>query len=74
VTDPNIAAVGLSAKSVVFGDLAAYFVRVVNGVRFEQSLDYAFNADLVTFRCIIRADGILVDQTGAVKHFIGGAT
>lgn len=74
VTDPNVAAVALSAKSVVFGDLAAYFVRVVNGVRFEQSLDYAFNADLVTFRCIIRADGILVDQTGAVKHFVGAGT
>jgi HK97 family phage major capsid protein len=73
-TDPNVASVAVNAKSVAFGDLSAYFVRVVNGVRFEQSLDYAFNTDLVTFRCLLRGDGVLVDQTGAVKHFVGAAT
>jgi HK97 family phage major capsid protein len=73
-TDPNVATVALSAKSVAFGDLSAYFVRVVNGIRFEQSLDYAFNTDLVTFRCLLRGDGVLVDQTGAVKHFVGAGT
>lgn len=72
-TDPNVAAVGLSAKSVLFGDMSTYFVRMVNGVRFERSDDYAFNTDLVTFRAILRADGALVDTTGAVKHFIGNA-
>lgn len=73
-TDPNVAATGLSAKSVVFGDMSRYFVRTVNGIRFERSDEYAFNSDLVTFRCLWRADGVLVDQTGAVKHFVGGAT
>lgn len=72
-TDPNVAAVALSAKSVIFGDMSSYFVRMVNGVRFERSDDYAFNTDLVTFRAILRADGALVDTTGAVKHFIGNA-
>ncbi len=72
-TDPNVAAVGLGAKSVIFGDMSTYFVRMVNGVRFERSDDYAFNTDLVTFRAILRADGALVDTTGAVKHFIGNA-
>lgn len=73
-TDPNVAAVGLAAKSVAFGDLSTYLVRMVNGVRFERSVDFAFDADLVTYRCLVRADGILVDQTGAVKHFLGGAS
>lgn len=73
VTDPNVAAVALSAKSVVFGDVAQYFVRLVNGVRFERSDDYAFNTDMVTYRAILRADGDLVDTTGAVRHFIGNA-
>lgn len=73
-TDPNVDSVGVSKKPVLFGDMAAYFVRVVNGIRFEQSLDFAFNTDLVTFRCLVRGDGILVDQTGAVKHFAGAAT
>lgn len=73
-TDPNIAAPALNAKSVVFGDISQYFVRMVNGVRFEQSRDFAFNTDLVTYRCIIRADGDLPDLTGAVKVFAGGAS
>jgi HK97 family phage major capsid protein len=73
-TDPYMPATGLGAKSVVFGDLAAYFVRLVNDIRFERSNDYAFASDQVAFRCIIRGDGMLIDQTGAVKHFIGGAS
>ncbi|MFL4904657.1 phage major capsid protein [Streptomyces sp. MMS24-I2-30] len=73
-TDPNVAAVALAAKSVAFGDFSQYFVRMVGGVRFERSDDYAFNSDLTTFRAIIRADGLLVDQTGAVKVFAGGAS
>ncbi|WP_208883652.1 phage major capsid protein [Streptomyces sp. PBH53] len=73
-TDPNVAAVATSAKSVAFGDFSQYFVRLAGGVRFERSEDYAFNSDLVTFRAIIRADGLLVDQTGAVKVFAGAAT
>ncbi|MGW0647888.1 phage major capsid protein [Streptomyces umbrinus] len=73
-TDPNVAAPALSAKSVAFGDFSQYFVRMAGGVRFERSDDYAFNSDLVTFRGIIRADGLLVDQTGAVKVFTGGAS
>lgn len=72
-TDPNIAAVALSAKSVLFGDMSQYLIREVAGVRFERSDDFAFNADLITFRCAWRADGVLVDQTGAVKFFAGNA-
>lgn len=72
-TDPNVAAPALSAKSVVFGDISQYFVRMVNGVRFERSDDFAFSTDLVTYRCILRADGDLVDVTGAVKYFQGNA-
>lgn len=73
-TDPNVAAVATSAKSVVFGDFAAYFVRMAGGVRFERSDDFAFNTDLTTFRALIRADGLTVDQTGALKVFAGAAS
>lgn len=74
VTDPNVAATAIAAKSVGFGDLSAYYVRLAGGIRFERSDEFAFQNDLVTYRCIVRGDGILVDQTGAVKHFIGGAS
>ncbi|MHC3474691.1 phage major capsid protein [Streptomyces sp. 7R007] len=74
LTDPNVAAIALAAKSVLFGDFSQFFVRFAGGVRFERSDDYAFNTDLVTFRALLRADCALVDQTGAVKYFQGGAS
>jgi len=73
-TDPNVAAVATSAKSVIFGDISAYHVRIAGGVRFERSDDFAFQNDLVTFRAIVRGDGILADQTGAVKVYVGAAS
>jgi HK97 family phage major capsid protein len=72
-TDPNVAAVALGAKSVLFGDMSQYFVRLAGGVRFERSDEFAYANDLVTFRTIVRGDGALVDLTGAVKTFVGNA-
>lgn len=73
-TDPFMPAIGTGAKSVAFGDFSQYFVRMAGGVRFERSDDYAFNTDLTTYRAIIRADGLTIDQTGAIKVFAGGAS
>lgn len=72
-TDPNVAAVALGAKSVVFGDFSAYFVRMAGGVRFERSDDFKFDTDQVAFRALLRADGVTADQTGALKVFTGNA-
>lgn len=74
VIDTNVPDVAVGAKSVVFGDLNAYYVRMVRGVRFERSDDFAFDRDLVTFRALLRIDGDLVDELGAVKVFQGGAS
>lgn len=74
LTDPNVAGTALGAKSILFGDFSQFFVRLAGGVRFERSDDYAFNTDLVTFRALLRADSALVDLTGAVKYFAGGAS
>jgi HK97 family phage major capsid protein len=73
VTDPFIPAVALSARSVLFGDFSQYFVRMVEGMRFERSDDFAFNTDLITYRAILRGDGELIDVTGAIKAFVGNA-
>lgn len=73
-SDPNIAASALNAKNVAFGDFSKFVVRLVNGVRFERSDDYAFNSDQVAFRAVIRGDSVLLDQTGAVKHHVGAAS
>lgn len=74
LTDPGVAAVAIAAKSVAFGDFSQYFVRLAGGVRFERSDDFAFSSDLVTFRALLRADAALVDLTGAIKVFAGGAS
>jgi HK97 family phage major capsid protein len=74
LTEPNVASVATSAKSVVFGDMSQYFVRLAGGIRFERSDDFAFDTDLVTFRALMRADGALVDLTGAIKYFAGASS
>lgn len=74
ITDPNVPAIGLGAKSVLFGDLSRYYVRMAGGFRLERSDDFAFSSDLVTFRAVVRVDGRLADLQGAVKHYVGGAT
>lgn len=66
----HMAAVGTDAKSVLFGDLANYKVRLAGGIQVAQSADFAFNTDVTTFRVVARADGDLANAD-AVKHFIG---
>jgi HK97 family phage major capsid protein len=68
-TDPFMPAMANGLESIAFGDMSAYFIRIVNGVRFERSDEFRFQDDLVAFKCIIRLDGALVD-TGAVKTFV----
>jgi len=64
----------VSAKSVIFGHIPSYFIREVNGIDVAVSDDFAFDYSVRTFRVTLRTDGDLVDQTGAVKAFTGGAS
>jgi len=73
VADPFMPALATNALSIAFGDFSQYFVRLVGGVRFERSDDFAFSTDLVTFRAILRGDGTMVDRTGAIKLFKGAS-
>jgi HK97 family phage major capsid protein len=67
--DPFMPAMANTAESIAFGAMDRYFVRIVNGVRFERSDEFRFQNDLVAFRCILRLDGALID-TNAVKTFV----
>ncbi|WP_313812369.1 phage major capsid protein [Glutamicibacter sp.] len=69
-TDPFMPVMGANAKPLLFGDLASYVVRLVNGVRFESSEHFSFDKDMITFRALVRGDGLLMDQSGAVKHLL----
>jgi HK97 family phage major capsid protein len=57
-----------NAKALAFGDFGGYAARVVRGVRFERSDEFAFSSDLVTFKAILRTDGKMLD-TNALKLF-----
>jgi HK97 family phage major capsid protein len=71
--NPDLASPATSATSVLFGDLASYYVREVGGIRLDRSDDYAFANDQVTFRYTWRGDGNLI-QTSHVKKFVGAAS
>ena len=70
----SMASPALSAKSVLFGHFPSYYIREVNGIDVAVSDDFAFDYSVRTFRVQLRTDGLLIDQTGAVKHFVGGAS
>ena len=71
--NPNVAAVATGAKSVLFGHLPSFKVRVAGGVRVDQSADFAFNTDTITYRGVIRLDGGLTHATH-IGYFKGGAS
>jgi HK97 family phage major capsid protein len=71
--NPAMADTATSAVSVIAGHFPSYYVRTVGGIRLDRSDDFAFSADLVTFRCSYRVDGNL-PQTSHVKKFTGAAS
>ncbi len=71
--NPAVAAVATGAKSVLFGHLPSYKVRVAGGINVATSTDYAFNTDVTTFRGTMRLDGGLTHSTH-IGYFKGGAS
>jgi HK97 family phage major capsid protein len=61
--DPNVASCASNARIICYGDWNAYYTRLVGPFVFERSDEYAFNADLVTFRGKQRLDGDFIDLT-----------
>ena len=66
--NPAMSSNASATKSVIFGHLPSYYVRMAGGLRLDRSDDYAFNTDLVTFRATMRVDGNL-PQTSHVKFY-----
>lgn len=71
VENPYVAGIGSAAKSVLFGDMSSFHVRMVGGIEVARSDEAYFTSDQVAFRARIRVDGAL-GQSAAVKHFLGG--
>ena len=68
-----MAAAASASKSVLFGDLSAYYTRMVGTPRVEFSRDYKFNTDQLALRTLMRLDGNLVD-TIAIKSMVSADT
>jgi len=73
VENPAMDDVAVDAKSVLFGHLPSYKVRMAGGLQIAQSTDYAFNQDVTTFRVLMRVDGNLT-HAGHIKSFVGAAS
>jgi len=73
IENPGMAAAGTGAKSVLFGHMPSYKVRVAGGVQVATSTDYAFNTDSTVFRVLMRVDGDLT-HASHIKYFQGGAS
>ena len=71
--NPAVAAVATGAKSVLFGALDSFKIRVAGGIRVDQSADYAFSTDVVTYRGLTRIDGGLT-HASHIQYFKGGAS
>jgi len=68
-----MAAQATSAKSVIFGHLPSYKVRMAGGLQVASSTDYAFNKDQTFYRFLMRVDGDLT-HAGHVKYFAGAGS
>ena len=73
IENPGMAAIGTAAKSVLFGHMPSYKVRVAGGLQVATSTDYAFNTDVTTYRVMMRVDGDLT-HASHIKYFVGGAS
>lgn len=71
--NPAMAAQATGAKSVIFGHMPSYKVRMAGGLQVASSTDYAFNKDQTFYRFLMRVDGDLT-HAGHVKYFAGAAS
>lgn len=84
--DPDVPAMSASAKSILFGDYSAYWIRDVGvvgpvagekgvGAFMVRRLEERFaDSGEVGFLAWHRTDGNLIDQTAAVKYYQNSAT
>lgn len=71
--NPAMANVATGAKSLVFGDLKSYLVRVAGGLEVTRDSSIGFGYDETWFRIQLRADGNLTHSTH-VAYYKGGAS
>lgn len=71
IEDPAIAAMATGVVTGIFGDFSGFVIRDVGTMRFERSDDFAFDADLISFRAVMRTDSDVLD-TRSLRVYRGG--
>lgn len=66
--NPAMPVFGANNKVIAFGDFSAYYIRDVTPLRFERSDEYAFGTDQISFRALMRTDGVLVDANAIAVY------
>ena len=70
VVNQDVAVMASNARSIVYGDLSAYYIRDVMAMEMFRFTDSAFTKKgQVGFLAWMRTGGNLTDVGGAVKHF-----
>jgi HK97 family phage major capsid protein len=71
--NPDVASVATGAKSVLFGGLRNYMVRIAGGLEIARSEDAYFASDEIGVRATLRLWGD-IGQSAAIKYFVGNAS
>lgn len=71
--DPDVPQMGVSAKSIAFGDLSCYFVRSAGGISVQRLNELYAATGQVGFRVYERLDGKIADVAG-IKLFQNAAS
>lgn len=62
-TDSNVSSAGSANKTVAFGDMSAFYIRLVGNAVVERDDSRYFDTDEVGFRAKVRTDSDLIDTT-----------
>ena len=71
--NPYVAATGVGAKSILFGDFSYYLVRQVGGVELSRTNDRYWDSDQIGLKVRTWVDSF-VGQSEAIKYFAGGTS
>ena len=72
-TTGGIADFAVNARGILFGDLGQIVTVLVGGIVIESSKEFAWDTDLISYKCTVRGDTNLV-QANAVKFLKNAAS
>jgi HK97 family phage major capsid protein len=66
-TDPAVASMASNARTIMFGDMSAYYIRQAGDLMVEMDRSANFATDESLVRAKMRVDGALLDDSAIVS-------